>query len=473
MKAVLIITASFDPQADLLIAELRRRNVPCVRWNTYEFPLSSVLTYRASSGGFAAEIISDGRTVDLAAVGSIWWQWDQPAGFPSELKPAERRFAEREAELAVNALPTIGDFFWINHPTRERLANSKPSQLFAARAVGLEIPRTVITNNPDEVRRFIATAQRQVVYKALSPPRNFAPDKALFTGLVSAETLANLDLIRITPGIFQERIDKSYELRITVIGSRIFAVDLHAVVVGIQEFSNTKLNLTYPVEDARLFAKTLAKYSPPLFQKVDIQLLVTPAQTTRSALIQSIKDMQAVVGPDDLFVFYVASHGTTDDGEYFLITSNVGSVSTEHLKTDAVSKEELTALVANIPATKKLMVIDTCNAEALGNALLTRGLDEPTALKILSRAVGTTVLAASTSTQEALEGYQGHGLFSYVVAEGLAGKGDVDKDGFVSTFGLAHYVDIQVPDLAQREFNHAQFPVTEISGQQFPLTKVR
>ena len=253
--------------------------------------------------------------------------------------------------------------------------------------------------------------------------------------------------------------------------------NLHAVVIGIQEFANTNLNLAYPVKDAQLFADTLGKYSAPLFKTVDIVRLITPAQTTRDAIMKAIKDMQAAVGPDDLFVFYVASHGVTDDGEYFLITSNVGSVSTEHLKTDAISKEELTALVANVRATKKLMVIDTCHAQALGSALqiglMTRGLDEPTALKILSRSVGTTVLAASTSTQEALEGYQGHGLFSYVVADGLAGKGDVDKDGFVSTFGLAHYVVIQVPEIAKREFNHAQFPTTEISGQQFPLTKVR
>lgn len=113
MKSVLIITASFDPQADLLIAELRRRNVPCVRWNTYEFPISSILTYRASNSGFGAEIISDGRTVDLASIGSIWWQWDQPAGFPPELNAPERRFAEREAQLALSALPAIGNFAWI------------------------------------------------------------------------------------------------------------------------------------------------------------------------------------------------------------------------------------------------------------------------------------------------------------------------------------------------------------------------
>jgi WD40 repeat protein len=248
---------------------------------------------------------------------------------------------------------------------------------------------------------------------------------------------------------------------------------LHALVVGIQEFANPKLKLAYPVRDAEMFAETLTTYSEALFGKPDIRMLTKPDETTREALIRAIKDMRANVAPDDLFVFYVASHGTTDDGEYFLITSNVGSVSSEHLKTDAISKEELTGLIANIPATKRLMVIDTCNAEALGNALLTRGLDEPTALKILSRAVGTTVLAASTSTQEALEGYQGHGLFSYVVAQGLAGKGDVGRDGFVSTLGLAHYVDFQVPEIAEREFNHKQFPVIEISGQEFPLTKVR
>ena len=250
---------------------------------------------------------------------------------------------------------------------------------------------------------------------------------------------------------------------------------VHAIVVGIQEFANPNLKLVYPVEDANLFATTLTKYTKGLFSdQPDIKVMTKPEDTTRDALIKSVKAMQSTVGPDDLFVFYVASHGTTDDGEYFLITSNVGSVSTEHLKTDAISKQELTALIASIPATKKLMIIDTCYAGALGNALaMTRGLDEQTAMKILSRSVGTTVLAASTSTQEAVEGYQGHGLFSYVVAEGLAGKGDVEKNGFVSTLGLAHYVDAQVPELALREFNHKQFPTTEISGQEFPLTKVR
>jgi WD40 repeat protein len=252
---------------------------------------------------------------------------------------------------------------------------------------------------------------------------------------------------------------------------------LHAVVVGIQEFKNANFNLAYPVKDAQLFADTLLKYSAKLFQKIDIKLLTTPEDTTRDNLIKVLKDVQAEVGSNDLFVLYVASHGITDDAEYYLITSNVGAASTEHLKADALSKEELTALVANIHATKKLLVIDTCHAEALGNALqvalLTRGLDEVAALKVLSRAVGTTVLAASTTTQQALEGYEDHGLFTYVVAQGLMGKGGVDQNGVVNTLALAHYVDANVPELAQQNFNHPQYPTIETNGQAFPLTKVR
>ena len=80
-----------------------------------------------------------------------------------------------------------------------------------------------------------------------------------------------------------------------------------------------------------------------------------------------------------------------------------------------------------MPTTKKLIVLDTCNAgkvgEAIQVAVLTRGLNEDAALKLLSRAVGSTIFSASSSVQEALErATKGHGLFTYVVAEGLKGK---------------------------------------------------
>jgi len=251
---------------------------------------------------------------------------------------------------------------------------------------------------------------------------------------------------------------------------------LYAVVIGINEYKNPRLQLNFAVADARLFADTLKKGAAPLFDKVVVKTLSTTAETTRESIIKALKDMQSL-NPDDLFVFYVASHGTVDDGEYFLITSNVGSTSTAKLKTDALSQNALKELVANIPATKKLIVIDTCSAGKLGDAIqtamLTRGMSEDTAMKVLSRAVGSTILSASTSVQEALEGYQGHGLFTFVLSEGLNGKADKSRSGYIKTTELADYVDNEVPVLAEKIFKRAQYPTISISGMGFPIGQVK
>ena len=98
---------------------------------------------------------------------------------------------------------------------------------------------------------------------------------------------------------------------------------------------------------------------------------------------------------------------------------------------------------------------------------------EDTAIKVLSRAVGSTILSASTSVQEALEGYQGHGLFTYVLADGLKGKADKGRSGFVRTTELADYVDNEVPQLAEQVFQRAQYPTISISGQAFPIGQVQ
>lgn len=251
---------------------------------------------------------------------------------------------------------------------------------------------------------------------------------------------------------------------------------LYALVIGINEYKNPKLQLNYAVADATLFANTLKKGAAPLFEKVEVKTISSKEETTRENILKELKAMQSL-NPDDLFVLYVASHGTVDDGEYFLITSNVGSTRTERLKTDAIGQSVFKELIGNIPATKKLIIIDTCNAGALGEAIqvamLTRGMSEDTAMKILSRAVGSTILSASTSIQEALEGYQGHGLFTYVLAEGLKGKADKGNTGYVKTTELADYVDNEVPALAEKIFKKAQYPTISISGQTFPIGKVR
>ena len=249
---------------------------------------------------------------------------------------------------------------------------------------------------------------------------------------------------------------------------------LYAVVIGINQFENPDLTLKYAVADARLFADALRKVARPLFRKVVIKELLTKGETTKENIVKALKALRHI-RTDDVFVLYVASHGYIEDGKYFLITSNVGSLWT--LKRDALSQDLLTELAANIPSTKKLIIIDTCQAGAVGSAiqvaLLTRGMSSATAIKILSRSVGSTILAASTSLQDALEGYHGHGLFTYVLVKGLLGEADLARTGVIETIDLAKYVNMKVPEISERVFKKRQYPTIEIHGQPFPIGKVR
>ena len=249
---------------------------------------------------------------------------------------------------------------------------------------------------------------------------------------------------------------------------------LHALIVGIQEFpKRPQNNLTYSIADAQLFADTLKKYSAPLFEKLDIKLLTTAAETDKDHVVQALTAMQATAGPDDEFVFYVASHGLVVDGEYYLITSNVSSAAT--IKTEAISRQQLAGLLANIHAAKKLVIIDTCHAEPVGDALQqaiqSGGMTDSTATTILSRQIGSTVLAAATTDQEALEGYKDHGLFTRVIADGLGGQAAMK--GIVSNFSLADYVGAEVPPLASNLYQHEQTPTVSATGQRFPIAEVK
>jgi glutathione synthase/RimK-type ligase-like ATP-grasp enzyme len=226
MKTILLVTEEFDPTADHLIQVLRRRGCPVLRWNLDRYPQESTLSYRASPHQFCGSIATEGRMVPLDLIGSVWYRASRCRGFPASLKPEELEFATREAESALNALPLVTDWHWIDEPRRHRDAAWKPAQLAAARRLNLAIPRTVITNDPDAVMAFREKSGGTIIFKSLSQTLGLEPGRAAFTGIVTDEVLSSLNLIRHTPGIFQELVLKDYEVRLTVVADKMFAVKI-------------------------------------------------------------------------------------------------------------------------------------------------------------------------------------------------------------------------------------------------------
>jgi hypothetical protein len=86
----------------------------------------------------------------------------------------------------------------------------------------------------------------------------------------------------------------------------------------------------------------------------------------------------------------------------------------------------------------------------------------------MTRATGRTFLTATTDDAPALEGYHGHGVFTYALLDALE-HADVNNNGLIEVSELADYIDRKVPDFSFDAFKLRQIPQRNIVGNNFAL----
>ncbi len=201
--------------------------------------------------------------------------------------------------------------------------------------------------------------------------------------------------------------------------------------------------------------------------------VVVYADVTKTGIAETFKGISEEVTADDVFVFYIAEHGTTySDGDYYYLPVDFRYTNREDIPEKCISKNDLIANLSLIKAGKTLVMLDTCNSGAFLDSAQ-RGIAEKTAIDRLTRATGHATLAASSDTQSAMEGYNGHGIFTYVLLEGLGGKADSNNDGYVSLSELANYVESEVPNRSYDKWGYEQVPMKDLRKQDFPLTEAK
>jgi hypothetical protein len=223
---ILVVSHTHDVHAEEVLGHLARSGADAVLFDTGRLPRETRLTIRHDpAAGWTGAARVDGRTLDLNAVRAVWWRRPQPFTLHAELGgPEDQSFALAETHAAVSGLWSLLDARWINDPDADDRAGRKAWQLKLARAAGLRVPRTCITNDPDAARRFIAAEPGRVVYKAFSATERIWRETRV---LSDAET-AGLDAVRFAPVIFQEYIAASADVRVTVVGRQVFAAAIDA-----------------------------------------------------------------------------------------------------------------------------------------------------------------------------------------------------------------------------------------------------
>jgi glutathione synthase/RimK-type ligase-like ATP-grasp enzyme len=189
--------------------------------------------FTGADGTWASTLHHGQRSIRLEEVRSIWYRRPTPFIFPDEFGAADCDFAFGESRKAIGGLLRGLECIWVNHPDKMTGADYKPHQLSLAAKLGLDIPRTLLTNSPEAVLEFRERCTEDIVYKTLSYPMVGVGDDRermlpLFTSRVTDEHMTKLDLVRATPCLFQEYVPKELELRLTVVGDTVFSAAVYS-----------------------------------------------------------------------------------------------------------------------------------------------------------------------------------------------------------------------------------------------------
>ncbi len=237
---IFVCTNSFDGDANAFLSVLRRSGVPYYRFDADNFPRKVKVTIEEKGTEASITIFNRGRLSRISDVRTVWFRATSPPnpgsiGLDTELRGNDRNVAFNESVEALTAIWSELDALWINNPISAQLASNKVRQLKLAREVGLEMPRTIVTNDPAKAMAFCKELEGRVIVKQMA--RNLLTRGGrrygVNTSMVSARILDRISNVQYAPVLFQEHVEKKLDVRTTIVDSDVFSAEIHSQTLPI------------------------------------------------------------------------------------------------------------------------------------------------------------------------------------------------------------------------------------------------
>ncbi len=222
--SVLLVTASYDEAAKCVSDRLEQIGIRYFRLDTDRFPTEVKATFDPH---FGLTLEDRGDSIHSNQIKSVWYRRNVAPILPDYIDKYEREFCARESRAFLEgALASIPTNRWLSNPAMIWRAERKMYQLAVARNLGFILPPTAVTNKNATAQGFAKT--RETIAKAVSSGYIDSPNgyRAMFTTTLAPTDLKELDGLCLAPVTFQEKVQKISDIRVTVIGSDIFAAEI-------------------------------------------------------------------------------------------------------------------------------------------------------------------------------------------------------------------------------------------------------
>lgn len=220
---VLVVSTVADVATDDVIRRLLDRSINYRRINTEDFPFKRSLSLPFGQEGIGQWMELDGEPLHQPA--AVWYRRMRSPAKPEGMQEGVYQFCLQENRAALLGGILTSPAQWMSHPASVWQSEFKPFQLAIAQSLGFRVPKTIITNSPAAIREAFSACSGEMVVKPARTGHVVYDGKehAIFTSRLLAEHLEQLEGASLSPAIYQELIPKRFDIRVTVVGERIFA----------------------------------------------------------------------------------------------------------------------------------------------------------------------------------------------------------------------------------------------------------
>lgn len=351
-----------------------------------------------------------------------------------------------------------------------------------------EIPAS--TENPEITLNIKATSENYPLEK-LHVWINNVPVFGKKGKAISGQSLETTETITLAQGFnkvevaaFDNKGNESIRdvVEVNVTGNQ--KSNLYLITIGTSDYKDDRFDLNFAAKDAKDLAALFEANAHGQYNEI-IQKSLTNEEVVKDNF-KALKEVLKNTTVNDKVIVFIAGHGVLDANfDYYYGTYNMDF---ENPQENGLAYNEIEAILDEIKANKKLLIMDTCHSgevdkdeveiaetaevvegdvsfRSVGPALKENEISPTKMMRELfndvRRGTGTIVISSAGGAEFAMEsGEWKNGLFTYALLLGLrSGKADLNEDGKIMLSELQSYVVDRVTKLS--------------GGKQVPNTRVQ
>lgn len=232
-KRILILGPHEDFHVAIMREALVERGIFTSVFSTSHFPTRARISWQPET---ASGILScdSGERIAFEDISAVYWRMLEPPNIPSLEGKPELLIAQNDSASLVQTFLLEDSIRWVNGLFAYEFHRTKPRQLAAASQLGIPIPKTLITNDRDDLMAFFES-NKKVIYK---PVQGGAHTAILTADLLQEDRVSRV--LALSPVTLQEFIEGT-NIRTYAIGDDVFSAEIRSQSADFREDDNPEI----------------------------------------------------------------------------------------------------------------------------------------------------------------------------------------------------------------------------------------